>query len=573
LSKNEKQKCLVIGLDGATFDILTPLMDRGLMPNLKRIVGQGSSGNLHSVTPPVSGPAWVSFMTGKDPGRHGIYDFHQFLPGRCGKRVVSFNDIAGKSLWEVLSGLGRKVGVINVPVTYPPYPVDGFMITGMLTPPDAEERRMHPPSLYHELKAKFGEYISDVWWTQYGSRQKADLLRDLIGCMNQRQKITTYLMEQKEWDFLITTITETDRLQHAFASDLFGTGAPSKTSKSDGEIKMLLDRFYMEMDEHIGELYEKAGEDTTVFIVSDHGFGITSHLFLANRWLHDLGLLRINWKEYYKNFWMAKLAASPTLRKIVRALDPFGLRKRFRKRAGEDRSGQAGGSDEAVGEYQRLFTDCIDWSRSVAFMDLDDQQGIYINLKGREPDGIVEPADYEKTRDRVIQALGRLIDPETGRPVVTSVRRREEVYEGASVENAPDLVVEFKKFEIYGIGLLGLNLFRNPLFQKPVWPCFSGHHRPEGVFVGCGPRIKKNMKVEGNLIDLFPTILYSMNLPIPNDLDGRVMETVFTEAYSTSHPILWQKASESTREKGGSGSLSPVDNDKLIESLKGLGYL
>jgi predicted AlkP superfamily phosphohydrolase/phosphomutase len=569
LSKNEKQKCLVIGLDGATFDILNPLMERGLMPNLKRIVAEGSSGHLMSVTPPVSGPAWVSFMTGKDPGRHGIYDFHRFLPGRCGKQVVSFNNIAGKSLWELLSSQGKKTGVINVPVTYPPYPVDGFMITGMLTPPNAAERRMHPPSLYHELKEKFGEYISDVWWTQYSRRQKADLLRDLIRCMNQRQAMTTYLMEQKEWDFLITTITETDRLQHAFATELFREESAWPKDKQHSEIRTLLDRFYMKMDDHIGELREKAGEETTIFIVSDHGFGITSHLFLANRWLHQIGLLRINWKQYYKNFWLEKLTSSPTLRKIVRALDPFGFRKRFRKK--EEGLDQQGGSDET--EYQRLFTDCVDWSRTVAYMDLDDQQGIYINLKGREQHGIVDPADYEKIRDRVIEELGRLIDPETGRCAVSSVKRREEVYEGEAVENAPDLIVEFKKFEIYGIGLLGFSLFRNALFQKPVWPCFSGHHRPEGVFVGCGPRIKKNLKMEGNLIDMFPTILYSMNLSVPDDLDGRVLKELFTEAYSASHPIIFQEASRSTQEKKEPESLSSVDNDKLIESLKGLGYL
>lgn len=571
MPSNGKRKCLVIGLDGATFDLLNPLMERGLMPNLKRMVEEGSSGNLMSVVPPVSGPAWVSFMTGKDPGRHGIYDFHRFLPGRCGKQIVSFNNIAGKSLWEVLSSQGRKAGVINVPVTYPPFPVDGFMITGMLTPPDAGERRMHPPSLYKELKEKFGEYISDVWWTQYGSRQKAKLLRDLIDCMNQRQRMTVYLMEQKEWDFLITTITETDRLQHAFAGELFRPASAWPTDKGSREVKKLLDQFYMKMDDHIGELREKAGEETTVFIVSDHGFGITSHLFLANRWLHQVGLLQVRWREYYKNFWKTKLAESRVLRKIVRVLDPFGLRKRLRKKEAGG-SDQKSGSDEVATEYQQLFIDCIDWSRTVAYMDLDDQQGIYINLKGREPNGIVEPSDYEKTRDRVIEELGRLLDPETGLPLVTSVKRREEVYQGAHVDEAPDLIVQFKGFEIYGIGLLGLNLFNNPMFQKPVWPFFSGHHRPEGVFVGCGPGIKKNEKVEGNLIDVFPTILYAMDLRVPDDLDGRVMKAIFTEAYSKTHPISWQKGSASTQGRAAD-PLSSVDNDRLIESLKGLGYL
>jgi len=565
LNSGKKQKVLVIGLDGATFDILLPLMERGLLKNIKHLIGQGASGVLDSVNPPMSGPGWVSFMTGKNPGRHGIYDFHRFLPGKQEKKVVNFNDIKARSLWEVLTHHGKKIGVINVPITYPPYPVNGFMITGLLTPPNAGGRRIYPSTLNQELTEKFGKYIDDVWWAQYESHQKVNLLRDLMTAMDQKQEITRYLMREKEWDFLMTVITETDRLQHAFGNYLLEAVTGKADQNSDLEIRTLIDRFYTRMDEHVGELCREAGEGTSIFIISDHGFGNTSDFFLVNRWLESQGLLKVKEGNYLKNLLIKSIREHLALRKVVRGLDPLGLRKRLRKQKVE-------ACEMTDPQYHTLFTECIEWSKTVAYMDVDDQQGIYINLKGREPYGIVDPDDYEMMREKIIDRLRGVLHPETGKPLASYVKRREEVYKGEYVEEAPDLVLCLNGFETYGIGLLGLGLFKSRLFAKPFWPLLSAHHRMEGILIAAGPAIQKQMKIRCNLIDLFPTILYAMGLPIPTDLDGKVIQSIFTEAYVSSSPIRWQETSAWDQVISRQQDTSWDENQKIGESLRGLGY-
>ncbi len=554
-------KVVVIGLDGATFDLLTPMMARGLLPNLARLVRQGASGPLRSVIPPVSGPAWVSFMTGKHPGRHGVFDFHRFLPGRTGKAVISFRDVRATSLWEALSERGKTVGVINVPITYPPYPVKGFMITGMLTPSDAGERRMHPPALHDELTRRFGTYIPDVWWAQYEAGREPDLLRDLIRCMDQKQEIATTLMQEKPCDFFMTTITETDRLQHAFGAELFDAERLRRRPRGS-EIAALIDRFYARMDEHVGRLCALAGPDATVFVVSDHGFGPTRRFFLANRWLERVGLLRIRRSRYYRSAWTRHVRRHPSVRALARRLNPFGLSRLVR-------AARAAGADEMT-ETQAALTEEIDWSRTRAYMDLDDQQGLWINLRGREAHGIVDPADYERVREEVIGRLQALVDDE-GKKVATFVARREAVYEGEYAADAPDVIVRFDEFETYGVGLLDLGLFKTRLFEQPQWPFFSAHHRIDGILIAAGPAVKVHHAASASLVDLFPTILYAMNMSVPDDLDGRVIESIFTDEYRRGHPIQ-RHAAGIAAPRGPEEPEGAQDNAKLIESLRGLGY-
>lgn len=568
MSKERGPKVLTIGLDGATFDILNPMIKKGLLSNLAGLMERGASGVLNSVIPPMSGPAWVSFMTGKNPGRHGIYDFHCFLSERSGKRVVNFNDIRARSLWEVLTERGKKSGVLNLPVTYPPYPVDGFMISGLLTPPGAAERRMYPESLYGELKAKFGEYIADVWWMQYRKRKKADLLRDLIRSLEQKHEMISYLMREKEWDFMMTTITETDRLQHAFGDYFFPVDRPEG---KDPVIEALLERFYIRLDEQVGRLCREAGEETSVFIVSDHGFGEVRDFFLINRWLQAEGLLEIKEWTYAKNLagqaLKNSIAGSAIAKTIIRNLEPYRIDRRFRNLSEKSTDGGSAGTSE----YRSLFSDCIDWSKTQAYMDLDDQQGIHVNLKGREVCGIVEPADYEKTRERLIKLLGKVIHPQTRKPLATYVKRREEVYSGEHLDQAPDLILCFDNFKTYGIGLLSLSFFKRGFFHKPIWPAFSAHHRMEGIFIAAGPMIRKGLKTQADLIDVFPTILYALDESIPDDLDGKLLDDIFVEGYRAVHPVRYEGSSEKNWREEQPQSLE--ENEKITESLRGLGYL
>ncbi|MGB4066617.1 MAG: alkaline phosphatase family protein [Nitrospira sp.] len=562
MSRAGKPKVLVIGLDGATFDVLTPMMRRGLLPHLSQLMDEGVSGPLRSVVPPVSGPAWVSFMTGKDPGRHGIYDFYKFAPGRRGKRVISFHDIQSRSLWDVLTTHGKRVGAINVPITFPPYPVDGFMLTGMLTPPDAGSRQVHPPALYKELTDRFGAYATDVWWTSYRESEKPKILRDMIACMDRRQEISLYLMEEKPWDFFMTTITETDRLQHAFGNYLFGDPEADREPHA-AEVRRLLDEFFSRMDHHLGALRKAAGPETSLFIVSDHGFGRTADFFLTNRWLASQGFLTVKEGTYLSNLVKDQIRSHPLVMKTGRVLDRLGVRKSPEQK--EDRV-----SAECNTESETHLIQCVDWERTVAFMDLDDQQGIYINLRGREPHGSVPPEQYEPVRERVIAALQSVMHPRTGQPLLTYAKRREEVYSGPFMDLAPDIILCFNDFETYGVGVLGFGVFRRDLWAKPKWPWFSAHHRMDGVLIAHGTDIRHRQTSGARLVDIFPTILYALDVPIPDDLDGKILDGLFTDACLSRRSVQWSGTAEPFEGKGG--DVLTEDAEKIMACLKGLGY-
>lgn len=559
---DRSSKVVVVGLDGATFDILNPLMQRGLLPNLSRLIEEGVGAPLMSVVPPVSGPAWVSFMTGKNPGHHGIYDFYKFAPERKGKKIINFRDIQARSLWEVLTDHGKRVGAINVPITFPPYPVNGFMLTGMLTPPDAGERQSYPPGLYTELTDRFGAYSTDVWWTSYRANQKPQILRDMIACMDRRQEITLHLMREKPWDLFMTTITETDRLQHAFGDYLFGFPEVEKEADAP-EVRRLLDEFFVRMDVHLGTLREAAGPEATLLIVSDHGFGPTKDFFLANRWLATQGFLAVKESTYVTNVIKDAIQSHPLVQKASRVMDRLA-----RSRAAEGEHDHA--SAQCNAESETHLIQCVDWSKTVAFMDLDDQQGIYVNLRGREPHGIVPEAEYDAVRERVIRALQQVVHPRTGKPLLTYAKRREEVYDGPFMESAPDIILCFNDFETYGVGVLGFGVFQRGQWAKPKWPWFSAHHRMEGILVAHGAGVRQQSTLDAKLIDMFPTILYALNVPIPNDLDGAVIEGLFTEAYRAQRVVQWSAAQQPA-------ALAPhehmdEDAEKIMASLKGLGY-
>ncbi|MFO0768784.1 MAG: alkaline phosphatase family protein [Nitrospiraceae bacterium] len=473
------QKVLVVGLDGATFDVLTPMMHRGLLPHLAKLIGEGVSGPLRSVVPPVSGPAWVSFMTGKDPGRHGIYDFYKFAPGRKGKRIISFRDIHARSLWEVLTTHGKKVGAINVPITFPPYPVDGFMLTGMLTPPDAEARQAHPPELYKELTARFGTFSTDVWWTNYRANEKPQFFagHDRLHGSASGDLPVSHAGKTPGVSSL-TTITETDRLQHAFACSC--STIPKRTAgrmpRKCGGCSTNFSSVWINIWVPCAKA---AGPETSLFIVSDHGFGPTTDFpdqpVAGSRRIPDGEGRRLSVESH----------SGPDPQPSGRTEGGAGL--------GANRCTQigCGGRRPRVGgcnaESETHLIECVDWDRTVAFMDLDDRQGIYINLRGREPRG--RPSSTSRVRI-ASSPLRKVVHPRTRQPLLTYAKRREEVYDGPFVEAAPDIILCFNDFETYGVGVLGFGVFRRGLWAKPKWPWFSAHHRMDGVLVAHGTNIR-----------------------------------------------------------------------------------
>ncbi len=556
-----RQKVLVIGLDGATFTTLQPLLDAGILPNIQRLISEGCAGPLKSVTPPITAPAWVSFMTGNHPGNHGVFDFIDSTPDGLSKRVIHAGDIHSKTLWQILAAEKKTLGVFNVPVTYPPQPVDGFMLTGLLTPPGIGEKCCHPPELLGELEEKFGKFLPDVSHRSYKETEREALIAALTDCMLLKGRYTSHLMKKYDWDFFMTVITETDRLQHAFGDWLYD--ASSRHPKAGhAAIPGLIEAFYQQVDAQVGDYCAIAGPEATVFIISDHGFGHLARGFFLNKWLHREGLLRF--KDEFKMRIAEKLQIvrqSPALLSLIRKLGLKGWRERlFRKSAG---------SANVNLSLHDAMQASFDWANTRAFMDVGTQQGITINLKGRQPHGIVRPGkDYEELRDSLIARLGAVIDPQTGRPLATEIRKREDVYKGPFAEKAPDIV--FTLDGLCTLAVMAVGLGRD-LFIDSFWPLL-GHHRMDGTFVACGPGIGKGRIEHANLVDVMPTILFAMGLPVPDGLDGKILETIFTADFLRSHPVR-RAQSEKSATKDQAPVLTDEETRKIEEQLRGLGYL
>jgi len=290
---SNKRKLLLIGLDGATFDLLGPWMEAGHLPNLKKIVEGGVSGELASTVPPTTPPAWSSCVTGKNPGKHGIFDFRESPLLDFRRSLVSGASVKAVKLWQIINRTGGKVGVMNVPITYPPEPVDGFMISGMMTPgPDADYT--FPADLKDELLGAIDDYVVNVDIPRYDVELKEDalaFLRDIRHSFEKRRDALFYLMEHKEWDFLMAVFILTDRVQHLFWKYL-DPGEPFHETDRGRFICKEVIKAYQIMDDMFGQLLDgKLGPDVDLLVMSDHGFGPTHDWFNVNSWLMDQDLL------------------------------------------------------------------------------------------------------------------------------------------------------------------------------------------------------------------------------------------------------------------------------------------
>lgn len=520
-------KLLVIGLDGVTFELIKPWMENGEMPNLKKLMETGTYGKLESTIPPLTYPAWTSIVTGKNPGKTGIFHFSTKEEGEYGKRIMG--RIQKDRLWDLLGKKGKKSIVINVPGTYPVSEINGTMISCMMTP--AGEKYTYPEKLQEELDND--EYEIDVdtkeSWGNFPEKIKID---KVFNVTEKRMNAIRKLMKREEWEFCMLVFTGTDRLQHFFWHYI------DRNSKhfQESEYEKRIHEYYKIIDNNIKEIIELAGEDTVVCLVSDHGFGPFYKSIHLNKWLIDNGYLESESKGT-----MAK--AGITRSKIGNVVAKLGLTKLIPLVP-----------NVLIKKIPRAEKSMatIQWDKTKAYaLNI---AGIYINLKGRDPNGIVEQKDYEKIRNEIKNKLIELIDPETNEKVIENVWKKEEVYSGENMGKIPDLLVETKE------GYLGSETFSDLLFKK-CW--MSGTHKKYGIFIINGQGIKKN-EISAKVYDVVPTLLTAINQPIPKDVDGKVLD-VFTEKKEIKYeePAKQEKLVQYTDDQ----------QEKIKERLKQLGYL
>lgn len=552
-------RVLVIGLDGVPWTLIERWAAMGVMPNVARMIAAGASGHLASTMPPTSGPAWSSFATGKGPGKTGIYDFLYRRRGSYVFPPVNASMRDGASLWRLASEAGRRVVVVNVPISYPVEPVNGVLVSGWMTPYFATDFTW-PPEVGAELKKVVGDYrIYPSETFSEGRRDSffkaCDELLDMLTAAN------LHLMTTREWDLFVTVYFDTDRVLHQLWHYL-DPEHPWRSAEDKADLSGPVRRYFSRLDRDIGRLCEKAGDDVRVVLMSDHGMGRATNFVVLNNLLLDLGILRItsDWKARLKAF---AFRHGLTLRNVHRLADRIGLAKHAEYKTGY-------GLDPLLKKLFLSFDD-VDWTSTRAYSFGRHYGALFLNVKGREPLGCVEPgADFARTRDEIAEQLVSYIDPRLGRPLVSHCLRGEDVYQGARSGEAPDLVVlPFDESDIfYGLSDFGSNRVWDRTYR------YSGMHRDHGLIVASGHGLCPAYTIEGaSIVDLAPTFLHWLGVEVPDDMDGRVLQELMEERVRATTPVRRVAASPVVAQPGAQRSFSIDEEREIMQRLRDLGYL
>lgn len=440
---------LVLALDGATFDVIRPLAEDGALPNLAAWLAAGQSAALPSTTPPVTFPAWSSFMTGLEPADHGIFDFTQKLPGRYRLQFVNASDRRAPSLWKRVCDAGGRVLVLGMPATHPPEALDGLLVCGFDAPVSSgtDERSASDPALYRTIAAKAGPWMRP----ELNESSRADDFHEravstLLARIDRKRDFALEAMEQLKARsggagpaLTMIVFSESDTAGHHYFRD-HDPESPRHDPKASPARRTALADVYRRLDQACGALREAAGPDALCVVLSDHGMGTASDKVVhLNRYLAERG-----WLVREEGLGRFVDRSAKALRNLALRLLPAALAQQLFRRA-----------RTAAAELEsRARFGGLDWSRTVAFSEeANTHPGVWINLAGREAQGCVAPEEYEHVRNQVIQGLREWRLP-CGAPVVARAVRREDVHQGPYAERAPDIVIELALDGGHGLSLV-----------------------------------------------------------------------------------------------------------------------
>lgn len=551
------RRVVVLGLDGATFDILVPLMERNLLPNLSRMMKEGVWGKLESTIPPYTAQAWVAMATGKGQGKHGVLDFWKTPTDRARGGIADSTLIRSETLWSILSRHRRRVGIVNVPLTYPPIEVNGYMVSGFMTPAKRADYT-YPADLRGQILEAVGDYEPDPYDPMRPSRA---LLNQYLYWLRKKEEANQLLMTEYPWDFFMNVVQALDQIQHFFWScldDSHPRHSPSRSSK----YRPLIEECYQVVDSIVGQRMSLLDDRTNLFVVSDHGFGPAHMWFQVNKFLSELGLLvpEKRGAGRLRRFATAVGLRPQKIKNVLLEADRLGLSQRLGRWAR-----MAWGK-----RLEAALSVPVCWNETKAYAGSPTSEGIYVNLRGRDDRGIVEPGgEYEEVRDFIITELLKLRDPESGESVVEAVYRKEEIYEGPYVPLLPDVVLSMNSLYMPRDDTSASEI----LEPIPSHGYVEGRHRPHGIFMGIGPDMCKGAISGTRIIDVAPTILCAMDLPVCDDMDGRPLVEAFSAHYRDSHVIEYEEDAETSRGEGVPSTYTAEESEEMEKRLRGLGYL
>ncbi len=458
-----KHRVMIIGWDGADFRFIDPLMGAGKMPHLEALAARGVSDVLESTIIPISSAAWTSSVTGKSPAKTGVFSFFETVPGTYNIRVISSRNRRATPVWRILNRHDRNVIVFGMPVTYPPERVKSIMVSGMLSPEEADYA--YPPGLAGALRSV--GFLPDLGiWRE----DRALNYNILYNQLETKRHALNALLTGNDWDAAIIVFKSLDVLKHR------GT---------TGESRARVDDLYRYLDRMLGSLERLAGERCDIIVLSDHGFRSYGAAFNINGWLVERGF--------------AKASEDSPNEKI-------------------DRSGPIATARTRSHAYEMSL---LDLPRSAAFTGPAEGNfgSIRINLAGREPDGAVTPDRYDAVVDAILDSLRSAADPVYGGPLVRRAFRTGDLYDGEFLADLPDILFEADE------RLLVRPFTRYPSVDSLDAPLSD--HELAGILVAAGPSFRHiEERGSASILDITPTLLALFDLPIHRDMDGEPLTSL-----------------------------------------------
>jgi predicted AlkP superfamily phosphohydrolase/phosphomutase len=519
---------MIIGWDGVDWKVLQPMLDNGELPNLAALIDRGAYGDCLSTVPSHSWCAWPSFMTGLNPAGHGVFDILEYKPGANRRLPITYHSVKARTTFADLTDAGKTSVVANIPLTFPAPAIKGKIVAGGVLP--AARSYTYPSELQQELDANAPFPINGMSWTTYRNRPEA-FLEECARVTAKRQKAFEYLLDTTEWDVAVLGYMSTDRIQHCLI-EYIHPEHPDYPKLKDTPVAAQTRAVYRQLDDGLAKLLERTTPNDLVMFMSDHGHQPCTRTCTMDRILESLG-----WAQFSKGSFATNLIRWGPGRRIARRI--YDLLKLHGKVA--------------------LPASPLDWDRSRAYTSVTSTgEGVSLNLKGREPQGIVDPKDYERLRDELAAALESFIDPKTGRSPIKKIYRKEEVLSGKYLDWGPDLVLVPAPF-------YSLTHARTAV-EDADW--LSGDHRLEGVLVATGPEVTPGPLEETvELIDLMPTALAALNVTTAVPRDGKVLSQLVGP---DARLEVGEGVEDGDRSDEG---LTSQEETEIETHLRGLGYV
>lgn len=526
-------KTLIIGLDAANWDMMGALLKQNKLPNIKDLIDNGVSGKLCSTVPPITPVAWTSLATGVNPGKHGIYGFMTQDTTTYKVTPTVDSNVSNPYIWEIFNSYSKNVGIINYPWIYPTHKVSSFFISGI---GGLEKKDFFYPNGIKSILKSHGYQVYPSFGTEEGNIEFLEEVKRLTEVQNQT---AIELMKVKEWELLWVVFQGLDWIQHYL------------WNKEDNK---LVKSFYCFLDQIIGELLSKVNNECNVVVLSDHGFKKIKKEIYLNNLLQKWGYLSKREKKFKK-------VAKVNLRKILNLtkLIPSFIRRPIKYNLPLFLKKNL----KIWRNYQYNLHSIIDWEKTLAF-SYGYMGKIYINKKEFYSKGIVKQGrECKKVRKDLVNRITSLKDPETNEPLVENILLKEEVYSGNEMDNAPDLILIPSNFDFTIYGGFGPSWIQQPKVR------FAGHNR-KGIFIMKGKNILRNSRINAQLIDITPTLLYLHGLPLTKNMDGEVLKEAFSKEFKEKSNVRYKKRFSIKR---NSNFEKYEDTQGIIERLKKLGYL